>query len=249
MSRPTQEGPTHYSNLFCSKSRTYAQLLFVDYSSAFNTVLPRRLFHKMSNLGLHYNICLRIRDFLTNRPQSVRMGPHHSSSLCVEKVATFKFLGTYFSEDLTWTQNTHCLISKAQQQLYFLRAVRKLNLPQQLLLSFYHCSVESVLTYGILVWYGSSSAADKKALQRAIKAAQKITKTHLPTLEDIFNSCCLQKATDILQDPSHLAHHLFELLPSGRRYRAVKTRTRLLNSFYSKAITTLNTSLKTQTHT
>ena len=184
----------------------------------------------MSDLGLHHNICLWIRDFLTNLPQSVRMGPHHSSSLCVEKVATFKFLGTYFSEDLTWTQNTHCLISKAQQQLYFLRAVRKLNLPQQLLLSFYHCSVESVQTYGLLVWYGSSSAAD---IKRPCRAAQKIMKTQLPTLKDIFNSHCLQKATNILQDPSQPAL-LFELLPSDRRYRAVKTQTtRLLNSFYS----------------
>lgn len=159
----------------------------------------------------------------------------------MERVSTFKFLGTHISENLTWKHNTNCLIKKAQQRLYFLRVLMKVNLSQQLLISFYRCSVESVLTYNILVWYSSSSVAEKKALQRVIKTAQKIINTQLPSLEDIYISRCLQKTTNILKDYSHPANHLFELLPSGRRYRTLKTRTtRLLNSFYPKAIITLN---------
>ncbi len=77
----------------------------------------------------------------------------------------------------------------------------------------------------MLAWYGSSSAADKKALQRVIKTAQNITKQHLPALEDIFVSHCLQKIHNILKDPYHPAYNLFELLPSGKRYRSVKTHT------------------------
>lgn len=155
------------------------------------------------------------------------------------------FLGTYISENLTWKHNSNCLIRKAQQRLHFLGVLSKVNLSQHLLISFYRCSIESVLTYNILVWYSSSSATDKKALQRVIKAAQKITNTHLPALEDIFTSRCLQKITNILKDSSHPVHHLFDLLPSGRRFRTLKTRsTRLLNSFYPKATTTLNTTMK-----
>lgn len=56
-------------------------LLFVDYSSAFNTILPSKLLLKMSSLGIQHNSCLWIKDLLTNRPQSVRMGYHHSSTL------------------------------------------------------------------------------------------------------------------------------------------------------------------------
>ena len=58
---------------------TYAPLLFVDYSSAFNTILTSRLFSKMSCLGIPLNLCLWTKDFLTNRPQAVRMAapfPH-----------------------------------------------------------------------------------------------------------------------------------------------------------------------------
>ncbi len=65
---------------------THARLLFLDFSSAFNTIFPNRLFSKMSGLGIQHNICLWIKDFLTEphfRPQSVRMGLHTSSTLTI----------------------------------------------------------------------------------------------------------------------------------------------------------------------
>ena len=53
---------------------TYVRMLFVDFSSAFNTVLPDTLALKLHNLGLSTSLCLCIRDFLTDRPQVVRIG-------------------------------------------------------------------------------------------------------------------------------------------------------------------------------
>ncbi len=67
-----------------------------------------------------------------------------------EMVESFKFLGTHISEELTWRTNITALVKKAQERLYFLRMLRKLNPSQRLLLSFYRCSIESVLTHGML---------------------------------------------------------------------------------------------------
>ncbi len=51
-----------------------------------------------------------------------------------------------------------------------------------------------------------------------------------------------QRAGKITLDPSHPAHSRFELLPSGRRYRALSTRTtRHRNSFFPQAIHLMNT--------
>ncbi len=51
-----------------------------------------------------------------------------------------------------------------------------------------------------------------------------------------------KRAGNITLDPSHLAHSLFELLPSGRCYRALSTRTtRHRNSFFPQAIHLMNT--------
>ncbi len=56
-------------------------MLFIDYSSAFNAVLPDRLAAKMLDFGLSPSICHWIEDFLTNRCQTVRLGSHFSSTL------------------------------------------------------------------------------------------------------------------------------------------------------------------------
>ena len=43
--------------------------------------------------------------------------PLNISGERVERVSSFRFLGTHISEDLTWTANTTALVKKAQQQL------------------------------------------------------------------------------------------------------------------------------------
>ncbi len=49
-------------------------MLFVDYSSAFNTIVPTTLVAKLQTLGLNRSLCSWILDFLTGRSQVVRMG-------------------------------------------------------------------------------------------------------------------------------------------------------------------------------
>ncbi|KAK1790113.1 hypothetical protein P4O66_002231 [Electrophorus voltai] len=49
----------------------YVKMLFVDYSSAFNTIISSLLTTKLEDLGLHTSLCDWISNFLTDRPQSV----------------------------------------------------------------------------------------------------------------------------------------------------------------------------------
>ncbi len=64
-----------------SKNGNYVRLLFVDYSSAFNTIVPIKLAVKLSDLGLNTSLCDWIQDFLTSRPQVVKMGQFTSNSI------------------------------------------------------------------------------------------------------------------------------------------------------------------------
>jgi len=72
--------PLHSALSHLEHRGSYVRLLFIDYSSAFNTIIPDILVCKLSNLGLPPPTCSWIKDFLTNRPQRVRLGPHHSST-------------------------------------------------------------------------------------------------------------------------------------------------------------------------
>ena len=60
---------------------TYARVLFVDYSFAFNTIIPSKLFEKIQNVGVQQSMCLWILDFLLNKSQVVKIRGDLSSSL------------------------------------------------------------------------------------------------------------------------------------------------------------------------
>ncbi|KAK9541954.1 hypothetical protein VZT92_001964 [Zoarces viviparus] len=88
-------------------------MLFVDFSSAFNTIIPHKLVHKLKNLELSTSLCSWILDFLSNRPQNVRIGNLTSTTTilntgapqgCVLSPALF----TLFTQDCspTYSSNT-----------------------------------------------------------------------------------------------------------------------------------------------
>ncbi len=303
-------------------------MLFIDFSAAFNTIIPQQLIHKLNLLGLNTSLCNWILDFLTARPQSVRVGRNTSSTTTlstgasqgcvlspllftllthdctaksssnhiikfaddttvvglirnndethyreevaqlaewnnlslnvgktkevvmdfrrnsvdhppltidgstVERVGSTKFLGVHITEDLTWTTNVTSLNKKGQQRLYFLCWLKRASLPPPILTTFYRGTIENVLTTCITVWYGNCSAADRKTLQRAVNTAAKIIGAPLPSILDIFLAWCSSKASSIVKDPTHPSHKLFQLLPSGRRYRSIKARCQIAQQLF-----------------
>ncbi len=319
---------------------SYLRMLFIDFSSAFSTIIPQQLINKLNLLGHNNSLCNWILDFLTGRPQSVRVGHNTSStttlstgapqgcvlspllftllthdctakfssnhiikfaddttvvglisnndethyreevaqlaewcgtnnlslnvgktkevvldfrrnsvdhppltidSSTVERVSSTKFLGVHITEDLTWTTNTMSLSKKAQQRLHFFHQLKRASLPPPILTTFYRGTIDSVLTSCITVWYRNCSAADRKTRQRTVNTTAKIIGAPLPSILDIFLAWCSSKTNSIVKDPTHPSHSLFQLLPSGRRYRSIRARSaRLLNSFFPQAVRALD---------
>ncbi len=245
----------HFILQHLDKSGTYVRILFVDFNSTFNTIIPTLLQTKLIQLSVSSSICQWITSFLTDRQQLVRLGKSTSNSRstntgglqgcvlspllfslytndCTSKdpsvkllkfaddttligliqggdesayrqeveqlavwcslnnlelntlktvemimdfrrnppalppltimdstvttVEPFRFLGTIISQDLNWDTHIDSIAKKAQQRLYFLRQLRKFNLPQELLKHFYSAVIESVLCISITVWFGSA---------------------------------------------------------------------------------------------
>ena len=107
------------------------------------------------------------------------------------------------------------------------------------LTNFYRCTIESIHTkYHSVVW---APAQDHKELQKVMNVAQSITQTNLPFIDSVYTSFCLGKAASIIKDPMHPGHALFHLLPSGKRYKSLKSRTnRLKNNVFPVAVRLLN---------
>ena len=126
-------------------------------------------------------------------------------------------------------------------RLFFLRQLRGRQVSPPIMVQFYRAIIESVLTSSHSVWYDSASARSKARLQRVVRAAERIIGCPLPSIKDLHSSRSRRKAVKITADPSHPADCLFNRLPSGRRYRAIMTKTsRHLNSFFPQAIALIN---------
>ncbi len=73
----------HYILQHLDKPGTYARILFVDFSSAFNTIIPDTLQKKLTQLSVPTSICQWITSFLTDRQQLVRLGKFSSNTCTI----------------------------------------------------------------------------------------------------------------------------------------------------------------------
>lgn len=175
----------------------------------------------------------------------VRHNPRPPLLISGESISTtdsFKFLGTHISNNLKWKTNSDHIYKKANQRVFFLRQLKKFRVRKHLLIRFYTAIIQSMLTSSITVWYSSLDTHSRNKLQRIVNKASKIICTPLPSIESLNLKRSVSRVKKIISDPSHPAHYIFHLLPSGRRYSSLPAKTsRFKNSFYPHAIRILNT--------
>ncbi len=92
---------------------TYGRMLFVDYSSAFNTIVPATLVAKLQTLGLNRSLCSWILDFRTGRSQVVRMGNNTSSPLVFNTGVLSPLLYSLYTHDCTATHSSNVIVKIA----------------------------------------------------------------------------------------------------------------------------------------
>jgi gmma-aminobutyric acid receptor subunit gamma/cGMP-dependent protein kinase 2 len=100
------------------KRNTYVRMLFIDYSSAFNTIVPTKLITKLRTLGLNTSFCNSILDFLTGRPQVVWVGNNTSATMIINTGAPqgwvlSPFWYTLFTHDCVTKYDSNIIIKFA----------------------------------------------------------------------------------------------------------------------------------------
>uniref|UniRef100_A0A3P9JJT9 Vitellogenin domain-containing protein n=1 Tax=Oryzias latipes TaxID=8090 RepID=A0A3P9JJT9_ORYLA len=213
------------------------------HSSKFSSSSSSSASHRSNSGSSSINSCSSSR---RNRLSSSRSFSNSSRSSSASSLASLfsdscQTLGVTMTEGLSWSPHTASVVGKTQQRLYYLRKLKTAKISRQLIVNFYNCAISRVLTSGFLVWFHSCTKADQQRLQWVGKTAGKIIGTTLPEMSSLYTIRCLKRVHNILHDQHHPTHHLFHLLPLGRRYRYIKAKTtRLRNSLYPQAVRLLN---------
>ncbi len=147
----------------------------------------------------------------------------------------------YWAPQFLWTWSgttTDFMVKKAQQRLYFLRQLRKFNLPQELLIHFYSAIIESVLCTSITIWFSSTTKSDLRRQRRVVRTAKRIIGTILPTLQELYISRMSKRAGKI----THITSSTLPLqtVTVWSTLQSSRT-TRHRNSFFPQAIHLMNT--------
>ena len=87
---------------------SFARILFIDFSSAFNTIQPHVLAHKLTQAGVNAKVVLWIVNFLVERTQKVHFMNSVSSSMTT---STGPPQGTVLSPFCS-----RCILTTAQEQ-------------------------------------------------------------------------------------------------------------------------------------
>ena len=72
----------------------------------------------------------------------------------ISQVSSYKYLGIWIDNSLTWNTHVDSLCSKLQQRLHFLRRLRVHGVDQKFMLVFYQV---------VLVWFGNLSVQLRSA--------------------------------------------------------------------------------------
>lgn len=125
--------------------------------------------------------------------------------------------------------------------LFFLRKLHRLQVHQSVLIAFYKCFIESVITFNISAWFGSLSNIHRNTLNKIITISSKIIGQVQESLISIYNRRTKIKGTQIALDTTHTLHSYYSLLPSGQRYRSLIFRTkRAMTSCVPTSIKNMN---------
>ncbi|XP_075884511.1 zinc finger BED domain-containing protein 6-like [Nelusetta ayraudi] len=132
---------------------------------------------KLADLGIPTPTRNWILDFLTDRPQVVRMGKKVSAQSQFT-VSTGTPQGCCLRPKL-FALYTYDCVPAYNINSFIIKLLKKAGLKQQPLKQANRGPVESILTSRITVWYGNTTVPERKRLQRVIKTTERVIDSDL----------------------------------------------------------------------
>ena len=159
---------------------------------------------------------------------------------CVERVKEYKYLGLIVDDKLVFDSNVAKIHKSCQSRIFCLQKLRNVGVDSKILQTYYRCCVESLLTASFICWYGSLGVKSKRVLNDVVNVCSKVIGMRQFGMQELYDRRVKRKASKIASDNCHVLAKHYELLPSGRRFRTMRVKTRAQNSFIPRSIQLLN---------
>jgi hypothetical protein len=133
---------------------------------------------------------------------------------------------------------------KARKRLYFLRKLNEFQIDNSLQRLFFDSVIFSVLTYGLICWFGNLPDYLIHDIERIMKTATRIIRDGRDTSMTIkveYRKRIINMTQRIVENENHPLRANYVVLRSGQRLRAAKCRTnRLRHSYIPRSIAEVN---------
>lgn len=181
-------------------------------------------------------------DFRKSQPKHL---PARINGDEVDMVENFKYLGVTLDCSLKWDIHIQTQLSKVNKRFYHVRCLLRTHVDKRIICMFYNAVISSVLLYAATCWYGSCSAKCKKNVDRIYRRMCRLIGPDHENLINMPSQCydsrTLALAKKLATDTTHPLNIYFNLLPSGRRYSSLRSRTtRFRNTTVPTCIRSLN---------
>ena len=152
----------------------------------------------------------------------------------IERVLDFKYLGTFFSEDLKWHTNSDKLYKKIKSRFYAFSKFKSFNPSNEQCFNFIQSLVLPILLYNSEMWFYSCTESERSMLLKPFRRNDFNCDIRSLIDDRIFSS-----AVTFYSDQDHVLNPCYV---SNRKYfTSAKCRiTRFLNSFVPYSIRLLN---------
>ncbi|TWW73111.1 hypothetical protein D4764_15G0005050 [Takifugu flavidus] len=250
-----------YSSL--DRPNTTVRVMFFDFSSAFNTIQPRLLRAKLEKMQMDAPLVSWIEDYLTGRPQFVRLrscvsDPLMSNTGAPQGTVLSPFLFTTYTADFQYHSET-CHLQKYSDDTVIVGCVENGQEDEyrDLVESFVRWSRENLLqlnvtkTKEMVVDFRKSKSPSLPSLHQWEGCGNSpiLQVPGLDNLDEVVRDRMVLKLRTIMDSPSHPLHNTVDKLRSSFSNRLLQPRCskeRYRKSFLPSAIKLYNSLKPTQ---
>ena len=143
-------------------------------------------------------------------------------------------------DKFVFENNVTNIHKKCQSRIFCLQKLRNIGVDPVILQTYYRCCIESLLTASFMCWYGSLGVKSKRVLNDVVNVCSKVIGRKQVGMQELYERRVERKAREIANDDSHVLAKHYELLPSGRRFRTLRVKSRAQKTFIPRSIHLLN---------